>query len=375
MSMEIISNLCRICVSESYFYSNIYDQNEMETSRIFEAINDVCQLDISEDDGLPQYICAQCERKLSEFRLFKKQSHKSKMILYSMKDKKRKVSQVEHSAKPKLEEDDDTGIVVEDYETPQKQALYCAEDRVESILPNAKEVDNVDQVPNEVFIKIEPKEDEVLSEDPVYDSSLETYDDDRLGNSSSTAQNVVSDARGPPEEYFLRRPGGFRRPAPQKFGVSSEIPEEITNSSEVSGTGVKSALLKLPGKKEKNCCVCSGRANSDTGKRKRARTMCSRCEKGLHGICFPDHKCTGSIHARRSSADPQLGRLLERHFPDVIPATEKKEKPTRKCIACSKIRDSQGKIKRKETRYMCPDCDVALCITPCFKIYHTEWNM
>ncbi|GFU77799.1 uncharacterized protein TNCV_1138071 [Trichonephila clavipes] len=38
---------------------------------------------------------------------------------------------------------------------------------------------------------------------------------------------------------------------------------------------------------------------------------------------------------------------------------------------CSK-RNENGKRIRKETLYFCPDCDVGLCITPCFKLYHTE---
>ena len=40
------------------------------------------------------------------------------------------------------------------------------------------------------------------------------------------------------------------------------------------------------------------------------------------------------------------------------------------CFVCSKI---PGKIlKGKRTSYWCEDCHKALCVVPCFKIYHTQ---
>lgn len=50
----------------------------------------------------------------------------------------------------------------------------------------------------------------------------------------------------------------------------------------------KDVLIRLPGKKEKDCCVCNRRAE---GKRRRSKTMCMKCERGLHCICFPFHRC------------------------------------------------------------------------------------
>lgn len=41
--------------------------------------------------------------------------------------------------------------------------------------------------------------------------------------------------------------------------------------------------------KEKDCCVCSDRKTP--GGRKRSRTMCNKCLKGLHGPCMSKHKC------------------------------------------------------------------------------------
>lgn len=65
-------------------------------------------------------------------------------------------------------------------------------------------------------------------------------------------------------------------------------------------------------------------------------------------------------------------RLRERHFPDFIPSTEKKAVVYRQCTVCCSKKDKKGKKIRKETRYMCSDCNVGLCVVPCFKIYHTE---
>jgi hypothetical protein len=64
--------------------------------------------------------------------------------------------------------------------------------------------------------------------------------------------------------------------------------------------------------------------------------------------------------------DNTVRRQTERHFPKRIPPTEKKSKPTRRCVVCSK----HG--KRRETVYHCRDCDVALCVNECFKDYHTK---
>ena len=61
-------------------------------------------------------------------------------------------------------------------------------------------------------------------------------------------------------------------------------------------------------------------------------------------------------------------RLKERHFPDFVPATEKKKNATRKCKVCT----ANG--KRSDTRYQCNECDVGLCVVPCFKLYHTRKN-
>ena len=75
---------------------------------------------------------------------------------------------------------------------------------------------------------------------------------------------------------------------------------------------------------------------------------------------------------RKSDVNDPL-RLTGRHFADYIPATPCKREPTRRCVVCY-ASNKNGKKIRKETRIWCPDCEVALCNIPCFKIYHTQRN-
>lgn len=58
-------------------------------------------------------------------------------------------------------------------------------------------------------------------------------------------------------------------------------------------------------------------------------------------------------------------RLSARHFPDLVTSTSSKKNASRRCAVCS-----MKKIRR-ESRYQCTECDVGLCVQPCFRIYHT----
>ena len=70
--------------------------------------------------------------------------------------------------------------------------------------------------------------------------------------------------------------------------------------------------------------------------------------------------------------NPDLIRLTGRHFAKPVPATNARSKPFRRCRVC-RIRHQI----RKETKFYCPDCpgEPALCIDPCFKIYHTDYHL
>lgn len=47
----------------------------------------------------------------------------------------------------------------------------------------------------------------------------------------------------------------------------------------------------LPDRKERNCSVCSKVSTAAGGTRKKSRTVCIRCKKGVHAVCFNQHKC------------------------------------------------------------------------------------
>ena len=54
-----------------------------------------------------------------------------------------------------------------------------------------------------------------------------------------------------------------------------------------------------------------------------------------------------------------------RHFLIIIPPTDNKDKPTRRCIVCHKYE------QRKESRYFCRQYNEPFCVVPCFERYHT----
>ena len=56
-----------------------------------------------------------------------------------------------------------------------------------------------------------------------------------------------------------------------------------------------------------------------------------------------------------------------RHFPELVPPTDKKEKPQKRCVVCTKEK------KKKESRYQCKTCSnhPGLCPALCFEIFHT----
>jgi hypothetical protein len=63
---------------------------------------------------------------------------------------------------------------------------------------------------------------------------------------------------------------------------------DISTHTGQSISGPKVGLRQLPDTKEKNCIVCSGK---HCQKRSRSRTVCIKCEKGVHGICLVQHRC------------------------------------------------------------------------------------
>lgn len=79
------------------------------------------------------------------------------------------------------------------------------------------------------------------------------------------------------------------------------------------------------------------------------------------------HHCQGQKDSQtgRKNAGQNPLRLIERHFISIYPSTRKKSSPQISCVRC------RARGIRKDTRYMCIDCGVGLCLEKCFRAYHT----
>lgn len=65
-----------------------------------------------------------------------------------------------------------------------------------------------------------------------------------------------------------------------------------------------------------------------------------------------------------------LSRLHERHFPGQLGKTAAGKQIQQDCTVCSK-RKGRG---RKTTTYCCKQCQLPMCVVPCFELHHTKTN-
>ncbi|XP_025208742.1 piggyBac transposable element-derived protein 4-like [Melanaphis sacchari] len=69
---------------------------------------------------------------------------------------------------------------------------------------------------------------------------------------------------------------------------------------------------------------------------------------------------TDRVTKSRPPTKDQPSKLIDRHFPSEVPATQSGRLARRRCQLCKKNN------KRTDTRYMCTECDVSLCTAPWF---------
>lgn len=70
-----------------------------------------------------------------------------------------------------------------------------------------------------------------------------------------------------------------------------------------------------------------------------------------------------------------LSRLTGRHFLEKIPVPEGRKKKQLKCRVCAERGKSKtGTVTRKDTTWRCSVCKLAMCIEPCFALYHSKKN-
>lgn len=87
-------------------------------------------------------------------------------------------------------------------------------------------------------------------------------------------------------------------------------------------------------------------------------------------------------NARPGAAAPHADhtRLTGRHFPVRIPPAPGKTRKQLACVVCyAKARregltPGQLRLPIKRTQMKCGECGVALCVHPCFNVYHTKKN-
>ena len=63
-----------------------------------------------------------------------------------------------------------------------------------------------------------------------------------------------------------------------------------------------------------------------------------------------------------------IARLTERHVPDRTDVASNGKFLQPDCVVCSRKKGSP----RKTTSYICKQCNLPMCITPCFELYHTK---
>ena len=73
--------------------------------------------------------------------------------------------------------------------------------------------------------------------------------------------------------------------------------------------------------------------------------------------------------------------LVDKHFIEPIPGQEggRRKHPSHTCFICNVSKEALSDAglgdsykPKKYTSYWCPICKSALCIDPCFRLYHTE---
>ena len=79
----------------------------------------------------------------------------------------------------------------------------------------------------------------------------------------------------------------------------------------------------------------------------------------INDVGTSDQTCRHSL--------PPCARLTERHIPTKAEHRQSGTTKQLECVVCS-FKKGRG---RKTSTYNCKQCNVSLCIVPCFELYHT----
>ena len=86
-----------------------------------------------------------------------------------------------------------------------------------------------------------------------------------------------------PKEHVV-----FLKEVVQGLAAAQIDRRKLQHRQPVQGDGDGPHLRRLPEKRERDCCVCSDRERRI---RRRSRTICDKCGKGLHRDCAANHHC------------------------------------------------------------------------------------
>ena len=81
-----------------------------------------------------------------------------------------------------------------------------------------------------------------------------------------------------------------------------------------------------------------------------------------------DQNSEQSTHGPHPTPRHPAARLQERHFPINIGRTQSDRPIQMDCHVCSRRR-GRG---RKTTTYKCRECNLPMCVVPCFELWHTK---
>ena len=94
-----------------------------------------------------------------------------------------------------------------------------------------------------------------------------------------------------------------------------------------------------------------------------AKGLFQQADEEIEALSIDPSSQSGS----RSEAVPPPLRMTGRHFPEKVPPTPSGRPAQLECALCSR---KKGR-SRVTTTYRCKTCVKALCIVPCFELYHT----
>ncbi|KAG8235246.1 hypothetical protein J437_LFUL014733 [Ladona fulva] len=125
-----IDVMCRLCLNNSFLHYNIFTDETMENKPTYEIINYAYDLEISANDGLPQYICENCHAIVKTFKVYKSNAHRARSEIIRLKQKKDKVENASREVVNSLEKPDETEEV--DNKVEESQYEDCWRDAASS---------------------------------------------------------------------------------------------------------------------------------------------------------------------------------------------------------------------------------------------------